>query len=76
MEPSCILSFKDEYLDLLPGNDDVVSVADKTILIDELLMQNTQAIKTFNLNKLPETILVQTHCHQRLYWAKILLFKY
>ena len=65
LEPSCILSFKDEYLDLLPGNDDVVSVADKTILIDELLMQNIQAIKTFNLNKLPDTILVQTHCHQK-----------
>ncbi|MAT08291.1 MAG: oxidoreductase [Chloroflexi bacterium] len=65
LEPSCILSFKDEYLDLLPGNNDVVSVAGKTILIDELLMQNIEALKTFNLDKLPETILVQTHCHQK-----------
>ena len=70
LEPSCILSFKDEYLDLFPGNKDVISVADKTILIDELLMQNIETLKEFNLQKLPKTILLQTHCHQKAILGK------
>ena len=65
LEPSCVLSFKDEYLDLLPKNKDVISVANKTILIDELLMQNIDKLKSFNINKLPKNILLQTHCHQK-----------
>ena len=65
LEPSCILSFKDEYLDLLPGNKDAILVAEKTILIDTLLMKNISEIKTFNINKIPKNILLQTHCHQR-----------
>ena len=65
LEPSCILSFKDEYLDLLPGNKDAISVAKKTILIDELLMKNVDTLKTFNIDKIPRTILLQTHCHQK-----------
>tara|TARA_A100001037_G_scaffold306824_1_gene356349 strand:+ start:120746 stop:123643 length:2898 start_codon:yes stop_codon:yes gene_type:complete len=70
LEPSCLLSFKDEYLYLFPGDKDAISVANKTILIDELLMKNIESIKSLKLTKLPKTVLLQTHCHQKALLGK------
>ena len=36
-EPSCILTLRDEYLDLLPGDEDVEAVAEQSFMIDEFL---------------------------------------
>lgn len=65
LEPSCILSFKDDYLYLLPGNEDAISVAHKTLLIDELLQKNISSLSKLNLKAMPKKILLQSHCHQK-----------
>ncbi len=36
-EPSCILTFRDEYVDLLPGDADAQAVAKNSFMIDEFL---------------------------------------
>lgn len=65
-EPSCILTFRDEYPDLLPGNTDVKTLARNTFLLEEFL---------FDLYKKGElniqwksggpTVFFHGHCHQR-----------
>ena len=36
-EPSCILTLRDEYLDLLPGDPDALALARNSFMIDEYL---------------------------------------
>ena len=38
LEPSCILSFSDEYEDLLGGDAKAKAIADNTMLIEEFLL--------------------------------------
>ncbi|MDA2919453.1 FAD-binding protein [Desulfobacterota bacterium AH_259_B03_O07] len=65
-EPSCILTFRDEYPDLLPDDEDAKTLAENSFLIDEFL---------YNLNKnnklnirwktVGPSVLFHGHCHQR-----------
>jgi Fe-S oxidoreductase len=68
-EPSCLLTFRDEVPDLLPG-DDARLVANRALLIDEFLHQHVQA------HGWPATApgagapasrraLLHGHCHQK-----------
>ncbi len=65
LEPSCLLTLRDEYKVLLPG-DAANKVASKALLIEELLVQEH---KNGNLNwtlKSPVAkVLVHGHCHQK-----------
>jgi Fe-S oxidoreductase len=65
-EPSCILTFRDEYPDLLPGNDDAKILAQNSYLLDEYLSKIERA-KFLNTSwkRLGPSVLFHGHCHQR-----------
>ena len=63
LEPSCILSFRDEYKDLL---DDVRTqkLAASSFLIDEFLAREQRRLP-FAESATPHPILLHGHCHQK-----------
>ncbi len=63
LEPSCILSFDDEYKSLLPGDPRVALVASKTMLFDDFIAQ----LDPSRLPKMNQTgdLLLHGHCHQK-----------
>ena len=65
-EPSCILTFRDEYMDLLPGSEDARILAGNSFLIGEFLHRVDREIG-LNIEwrgDAPE-ILYHAHCHER-----------
>ena len=66
LEPSCILSFKDEYADLLGGDEKAKSVAANTMLIEEFILhaQNNDGAALTFANP-PRGVLFHGHCHQK-----------
>ena len=66
IEPSCILSFKDDYADLLGDDAKAKTIADNTMLIEEFVLyaQNEQGA-TLEFKHSPENILFHGHCHQK-----------
>ncbi len=66
LEPSCLLTLRDEYLYLLPGHDDVQMVADNAYSFEEFM---TQLADEGNLNlsfKAEDRhVLLHGHCHQK-----------
>ncbi len=65
-EPSCILTFRDEYPDLLPGNDDAIILAQNSYLLDEYLseIERTKFLNT-SWKPLGPSVFFHGHCHQR-----------
>jgi FAD/FMN-containing dehydrogenase/Fe-S oxidoreductase len=65
-EPSCILTFRDEYTDLLPGNDDAKILAENSYLLDEYLSKIERS-KFLNMSWKPlgPSVFFHGHCHQR-----------
>jgi Fe-S oxidoreductase len=66
-EPSCILTLRDEYRDLLPNDPDVEVVADKAYMIDEYLAKldaEEDLGITWKSNTGPE-VFFHGHCHQK-----------
>ena len=65
VEPSCILTLRDDYLDLVPGPDAQV-VADHAISIDEFLHQLHQRDELdLRFTDAPRRLLLHGHCHQK-----------
>ncbi|MBN1654100.1 MAG: FAD-binding protein [Deltaproteobacteria bacterium] len=68
IEPSCLLTIRDEYLALLGGEEKKRArrVADSSLLIDEFLAglprESWDAIRW---KTAPQTLLVHAHCHQK-----------
>jgi Fe-S oxidoreductase len=66
-EPSCLLTLRDEYRDLLPGDADMEAVASQSFMFDELLArlhaEGTLGIQ-WRGNTGPE-VLFHGHCHQK-----------
>jgi FAD/FMN-containing dehydrogenase/Fe-S oxidoreductase len=66
-EPSCILTLRDEYIDLLPGDADVEAVAKQSFMIDEFLakldQEGTLGI-SWSARQGPQ-VLFHGHCHQK-----------
>jgi Fe-S oxidoreductase len=58
-EPSCILGFRDEYPELVPG-DKSKDLARGSFLLEELLQRETLSVP---VPRPPERILVHGHCH-------------
>jgi len=58
-EPSCLLSLRDEYPDLVPGPESE-AVAKASFLIEEFLVG-----LTIDFPRAPKEILVHGHCHQK-----------
>jgi FAD/FMN-containing dehydrogenase/Fe-S oxidoreductase len=66
LEPSCILSFRDDYKDLLPGVSGVNAVADSTMLIDEFVTYAREKDgATLKFRRPPGKVLFHGHCHQK-----------
>ena len=65
LEPSCILSFRDDYVDLLDG-DNARRVSENTMLIEEFVL-HAQANDGAELrfSKESGSVMLQGHCHQR-----------
>ncbi|HXV87181.1 MAG TPA: heterodisulfide reductase-related iron-sulfur binding cluster, partial [Gemmatimonadales bacterium] len=68
LEPSCILTVRDEYHALFPGRD-VRSLSDATRLVEEFLdAEATAGRLTLRLGALPvRRLLVHGHCHQKAF---------
>lgn len=70
IEPSAILSFRDEYLHFFhqdKSREDIEKLAKNTLLIDEFIYKefknNNISSEDFNSNK--ENIILHGHCHQK-----------
>ena len=67
LEPSCLLTLRDEALYLCPG-DDARAVAENAFLIDEFLAKRADraAVNTSAPGKAtPATAIIHGHCHQK-----------
>jgi len=66
LEPSCLLTLRDEYLDLLPGDSRARRVAGQAMLIEEFLAGLAERGE-LALRWKPETrrVLVHGHCYQK-----------
>lgn len=69
IEPSCILSFRDEYPDLVPDDlrDDAQRLADNSLLFDEFMMREVAngRISSAQFAPTPCDIWLHGHCHQK-----------
>ena len=69
IEPSCILSFRDEYPDLVPHNlrKDAQTLGRNSLLFDEFLLREIKAghIQRSHFNQTPIEIFLHGHCHQK-----------
>ena len=68
LEPSCLLTLRDEYRSLLPGKD-TTALAGQALLLEEFLAQQQQAGKLeLKLKPLAgRRALVHGHCHQKAF---------
>jgi Fe-S oxidoreductase len=66
-EPSCILTFRDEYRDLLPGDADAALVAENTFMIDEYLakLEKDGDLGIEWAAGGPSEVFFHGHCHQK-----------
>ena len=66
IEPSCVLTFRDDYLDLLPDYDKVKVVAEGTLLLEEFLLELHDAGEMENrFNRVDQHLVFFPHCHQK-----------
>lgn len=69
IEPSCILSFRDEYLDIVPAEmrDTAKQLAKNCLLFDEFIMREVEAgrISSEAFKELTAEIYLHGHCHQK-----------
>ena len=64
-EPSCLLTLRDEYPDLLRSQE-ARTVAESSFLIDEFLVKlHDEGNLTLQFNPTPEKVLFHGHCHQK-----------
>ena len=69
IEPSCILTFRDEYPDLVPSElrTAAIELGNHCLLFDEFLMQETERgnIRREQFSRMPVEIWLHGHCHQK-----------
>ncbi len=66
LEPSCLLSLKDEYLHLLPGNEDAKVVASQCVMFEEFIagLADSNAL-SLEFEHAKQKLLLHGHCHQK-----------
>jgi Fe-S oxidoreductase len=64
VEPSCLLTLREEHLSLLPGDPRARQVAGRARLVDELLLEAVRD-GSLRLPRKPWRILFHGHCHQK-----------
>jgi len=67
VEPSCILTLRDEFLDLLPGEPRAKVVADAIYTFDEYVTSRAEAGAFSDVTWMssPDDVLFHGHCHQK-----------
>lgn len=69
IEPSCILSFRDEYPDIVPGEmrETAKQLAKNCLLFDEFIMREVEAgrISPESFKEITAEIYLHGHCHQK-----------
>lgn len=67
IEPSAILSFRDEYLRLANTPEDAENIALNSMLVEEFLKKEISAgnIRASSFTKETKVIKIHTHCHQK-----------
>ena len=65
LEPSCLLTFRDDYKDLLEGDRRVSSIADASMLIEELVAEAMADGSDLGPTSEPGKVLFHGHCHQK-----------
>jgi Fe-S oxidoreductase len=67
-EPSCLLTFRDEYPDLL-RNEDSKTVAAQSFLLDELIVklagEDRASVQAAFKADITQDVLLHAHCHQK-----------
>ncbi|MFI5012960.1 MAG: FAD-binding and (Fe-S)-binding domain-containing protein [Hyphomicrobiales bacterium] len=67
LEPSCLLSFRDEIPSLLPGAE-ADAVASKAVIFEEFLAAEAEAGRLkLDLERAGRKALLHTHCHQKAF---------
>ena len=68
LEPSCLLTLRDEFCSMLPG-EETRALADQALLFEEFLAREQQAGRLqLRLKPLPQQrALVHGHCHQKAF---------
>ena len=65
-EPSCTLMYRDEYLDLLPGDERARAVSKSVVLLDEFLARLPEdARNRLAFRRTEQKVLFHGHCHQK-----------
>ena len=64
LEPSCLLSLRDEYLYLLPGDERARTVAARAVTFEELMARRAEE-GGVAASSAPAPVLVHDHCHQK-----------
>lgn len=66
LEPSCLLSFRDEYPDLLPDDPDVAVVAEHSFMLEEWLARELETRpEAWRFDGTTRDLLLHGHCHQK-----------
>jgi len=66
IEPSCILSFRDDYVDLLGSTTESRKVADNTMLVEEFFLYATGGDNNnITVSKQSRPVIFHGHCHQK-----------
>jgi Fe-S oxidoreductase len=69
LEPSCILTFRDEWKSMLPGDDRVERLARQSMLFEDFVATEAQAGRLAHVEWKPlgevDQVLVHGHCHQK-----------
>jgi Fe-S oxidoreductase len=65
LEPSCLMTLRDEFTSLLPGAESR-ALADRALLLGEFLAKHAPALA---LKAVPGTAHVHGHCHQKAFGA-------
>jgi FAD/FMN-containing dehydrogenase/Fe-S oxidoreductase len=69
LEPSCLLTLRDELLALFPGKESRV-IADRALLFEEFLVRESEAGKlALPLKETKRTAHLHGHCHQKAFGA-------
>ena len=67
LEPSAVLSFRDEYKRLAPNTDTIDAIASNSFLIEEFLAKEIERgiVTSDKFTKEARTIKIHNHCHQK-----------
>ena len=65
LEPSCLLTFRDDYKDLLEDDGRVSSIAGASVLIEELVAEAMADGADLGPTREPGRVLFHGHCHQK-----------